>query len=481
MQRAAQLGNKGKASLQAFSQLLNRMGLASRLGKQSFGGDRDIYEALGYIGELKFQDYYDRYERQDIAKAVIDRPVNATWQGALEIMESGEREETPLEKAWADMMRDNTLKIKAKLSKLDRMACLGEYAVLLFGLDDVKTIEDYAKPVTKGMRKLNYISVYSEGKTKIDTYDNRVNSPRYGQPVFYTVDISDVANRETATLKVHYTRILHVTWDSLESDIIGTPMLQSIFNRLMDLEKIIGGDGEMFWRGARPGYHGKVDPEFSLLPAEESALQEKLDEFEHHLRRFLINEGVDIEAFEQQIADPVNHVLVNLQMISADKGIPLRILIGSERGQLASGQDAEEWRTCIKARRESHAEPNIVRPFIEKCSEFGLLPKTKGDYVLLWEDLFAVSEKDRVEVGKNRAIALQAYTANPMAEAIIGPDAFLEFFCGFTTEQIQLVKSMRQSDISEELKKLFEMQIKTGGGEQPQTGQKINERGATGQ
>ena len=76
--------------------LLNRGMLASLLGFQ-YGGERDLYRALGYpSGEIKFADFYLRYTRQDIAKAVIDRPVRATWQGALELVEMEEQRILPL-------------------------------------------------------------------------------------------------------------------------------------------------------------------------------------------------------------------------------------------------------------------------------------------------------------------------------------------------------------------------------------------------
>jgi len=88
--------------LQTLSELVGRANLMSRLGQQ-YGGDRDIYEALGYPLNLEYADYATRYLRQDIARAIIDRPVKVTWRGALEIIESDDDLETPLEKAWMEL------------------------------------------------------------------------------------------------------------------------------------------------------------------------------------------------------------------------------------------------------------------------------------------------------------------------------------------------------------------------------------------
>jgi len=78
------------------SMVVARAQLASNLGMQ-YGTDRDIYQALGYKLILDWRDYWARYSRQDIAKAIIDRPVKATWQGQLELIESEDAKKTPFE------------------------------------------------------------------------------------------------------------------------------------------------------------------------------------------------------------------------------------------------------------------------------------------------------------------------------------------------------------------------------------------------
>src|SRR5512147_1883712 len=103
--------------------LVGRMLFAAQLGGQQYGTDRDIYQALGYKTTLVFDDFLQRYLRQDIAKAVIDRPVKATWQGAIELVESENPEETPFEKAWRKL--DRRLGLKTKFSTVDRLTGIG--------------------------------------------------------------------------------------------------------------------------------------------------------------------------------------------------------------------------------------------------------------------------------------------------------------------------------------------------------------------
>lgn len=432
------------------SQLLNRALFASTLGRQ-YGGDRDIYKALGYPAqdEILFADYFSRYCRQDMAKAVIDRPVKACWQGSLEMIESTEKTDTAFELEWRAL--DQKFGLKTKLSRVDRLTGIGRYGVLLLGLDDVKKPDDFKLPVnTSSKRKLLYVKPFGEESAKVDTFVSKTSDPRYGLPLIYNIQIVDLASNMSTTVLVHHSRVIHITDDPLESEVYGIPRLEAVYNRLMDLDKVVGGDGEMFWRGARPGYSGKVDPDFQMTEATKTDLKDQISEYENNLRRILVNEGVDLTSLEQQIADPEGHVNVIIQMISAATGIPKRILTGSERGELASSQDSSEWKEYVQARRDDHLEPNIVRPFIDKLIAYKIISAPKDVYTIKWADLYSQSEKAKVEIGKGRANALREYTYSPMSQLIVPPDAFMEFFLGFTTEQITLVHEMRGADITEE-------------------------------
>lgn len=444
--------------IQTLTELTNRMALAVSMGQQ-YGGDRNVYEALGYPLTIKYEEYAARYMRQDIAKAIIDRPVQVTWRGPVEIVESDDDNETALEKAWKKMEDD--LKLKSRFMRLDKLAGIGRYGVLLLGLNDTKNKKDFAKPAT-GTKKLLYVKPLGEGNAKIAKWEDDTSSSRFGKPVTYDVTVYDSNQGSSIQIVVHHSRVIHITEGMLESEVEGAPRLEVVYNRLMDLEKLIGGDAEMFWRGARPGYTANVAEGFKTSTVLEDALMDQFNEFDHNMRRFLFAEGVDIKALAQQLADPKSHVDVQIQMISASKGIPKRILTGSERGELASTQDREEWLTFVKARREEYAEPNIVRPFIDRCMEYGILPKVEK-YTIKWEDLFAPSEAEKVKIGKDRAEALAKYAASPMAEGVIPPPAFLKHFLGLSEDDIKLIEEMRDAYVKEEqeeLKRIEEEQAK---------------------
>jgi DNA topoisomerase IB len=429
--------------IQVLSALVTRASYASQLGLQ-FSGERDLYQALGYDLIITYSMYYSHYERQDIAKAIIDRPVKATWSGQLNIIEGQDDKDTALETAWTEI--NDRLSLKSIFSRVDRLAGIGKYAIIVLGLSDVSKTEDFRKPASGTKNKLMYVKPISEENAKIDTWEKNPNSERFGLPLLYNVKITEPGSSTSMDIFVHYSRVIHIVDDILESEVEGSPRLQAIYNRLMDLEKLVGGGAEMFWRGARGGYQGNVDKDFTLTQTEKDDLINQIDEYEHNLRRILINKGVTYESLQQQLADPKGTFDVLIECISAETGIPKRILMGSERGELSSSEDADEWDAYVQNRRDEFAEPRIVRPFVSICQKYGILPEAStGKYDVQWSDLFAKSEKESVDIGRTRTAAIKEYVSDPTAEMVMPVKAFYQFCLGLKEEDIELIEEMREA------------------------------------
>ena len=435
---------------QTMNAVTTRLDWSARLGV-TYQGKRKLYQALGYASEneLVYSYYWNKYDRDSIAAAVINRPVKATWNGALVIVEEdGDVKDSKLAKEWKQLNKD--VKAKQRLRKVDTLAGIGRYAVLLFGFDDVKEPADWQKPAI-GKKGLRYLKQIDEPNAIIDQWETNSSNPRFGKPCRYKITFLDTTDKGE-TLKevlVHHSRVQHVMSPSLTSEVYGTPRLKAIINRLDDLEKISGGDAEMFWRNARPGYTALPRDNYAMGATAITNLETELDSYEHDLRRFITAEGVDIKALQQMVADPLNHFDIQIQAISAEKEIPKRILMGSERGELASSQDKDSWNEVINTRMKEEAEPEILRPFIDKCMEHGILPKVES-YTVIWEDVFAQSEKDKAEVGSKRAATLKAYTDSPFASEVIPPELFFKFFMGLNEDQLAEIETAREEMIREE-------------------------------
>ncbi len=433
--------------IQVLTDLVSRAQLAGQLGMQ-YSGDRELYTILGYKENLQYSDYWLQYDRQDIAAAIVDKPAEATWRGSIAIEENSDAEETQLERAWLDICKE--LRIKSKLVSLDKLTCIGRYGVLFMGLSDAINKETLITE-PKGKPKLLYIKVFSEGQATIDKFETNPTNSRYGLPLLYNLTIQNNSNGSSEIFRVHYSRVIHVVRNPLNDDVYGSSVLKKVFNRLMDLEKLTGGSAEMFWRGARPGYAGKLDEGYQLSADDEEELLKQLDEYEHNLRRILVNRGLSMESLTTQVSDPSSHVDIQIQMISAQTGIPKRILTGSERGELSSGQDSVQWKEIIQTRREEYAEHAILRPFIDRLMALGILPEAiEENYEIGWSDLFAVGDKERADIGRVRADALKQYASQPGAEYIIPPDAFFEFFLGLASNEIELINEMKEAAMLDE-------------------------------
>ncbi len=449
-------GYEAQQVMDAYTSVIKaRASLASKMGSQ-YGGQRNLYDALGYEQELEYDDYVKKYERHDIARAIIDRPVNTTWKDGFSIKEPEVDKETSLEKEFKKLNRE--IGIVDKLKRLDKVTGLGQYGVLLMGLSDVKNARQLETKVTPSSSlRLGYLKPFGEGNAEIIDWEDDASSDRFGKPSMYRLRIYSPNENTYTTKKVHESRIIHTVDDLLESDINSTPRLKPIYNRLEDLQKLVGASAEMFWRGARPGYQGKVDDEYTLGSGAKEELKEQINEYEHDLRRIIVNRGIDLQSLSSQIEDPMNHVKVQLQMISAVTGIPIRVLVGTEQGKLASSEDKNRWLEHISGRRNNHATNHIVRPFIDTCIEYGILPEPESDdYVVDWPDLWAPSDQEQAEIGNTRAKALANYAKQLGAQDIMPNEAFYRFFLGLDEEEIRFIERVREQNIDEERKVMKE-------------------------
>lgn len=424
-----QSGLKALAEMQLLSSIISsRASLAGNLGK-SFGGKRDIYEALGYPRNLTYDDYFNMYKRGVVACRIIEAPVDGVWEQKPEIVEDIEAE-TQFEKGIQDIIKKKRL--FHYLRRVDLLSCIGEYAVLLLGVDDGLELNE---PMTAA-KELLYIQPYSENSAEIVAWDKDQQSPRYGLPESYRLKIAEPGKVDTyKTQDVHHSRVVHVAQGLLESNVYGTPRLERIFNRLLNLELIVGGSAEMFWQGAFPGLQFNAQPEMNMSQTA-ADMKEKIDEYVHGLKRYLTTQGLDVNKLSADIANPQDHVAVQLSMISIASGIPKRILEGSERGELASSQDGENWNDRLDSRRRDETEPSILRPFIDRLISVGVVaPPAGGEYTVSWPDLNDTSPKEKADVGKIRTEATAKYIESGM-DILIPPKQYFEEMLDMPVDQV---------------------------------------------
>jgi uncharacterized protein len=440
------------------SALTSRAHWAGLLGK-AFGGKRDYYETLGYDYYLTAEKYHARYERQDIASRIVSAYPDETWRLEPCVYEDETKNDTAFEEAWKTLVKK--LRVFHHMHRADILACLGRFSVLFLGFNDVSNIAGLEQPVSRrGARVINYLSSYGERHVEIVELDSNILSPRFGLPLIYEIDFDragsgarDVKRTQTSVGKkrVHWERLIHIADDVVEDDIYGIPKLRPVYNLLDDLLKVVGGGGETFWRNARKDLIVEVNSDARLSESDLTAIREKTEEYVHDLNRVLGLEGATTKALPVEVASPEGHFNIIMQLISGTTGIPARILLGSERGELASSQDAVNWAQQVMTRQASYAEPMVLRAFIDRLISTGVLvtPKKNADgYSVEWEPLLTENESEKAARAVQWTNAISTY-ANGAASAFVPVAEYREQFLGLDPESPYEMEEIAESRESE--------------------------------
>jgi len=416
---------------------LSRMAFARAAG-MTFEDKRDMYHVLGYKDLITVSDYRSRYQRGGVAGRIVDALPNATWRGSMELIEDEDLEDyTVFEQAWHDL--DQRLQIQAKFLRVDKLAGLSTYAVLLIGAPG-----NFEEPLPRGNpNQIVYLTPFAGGggpattnnlqvnqtvangaDASIFEYDVNPKSKRFGLPISYQLKRVDIGS--ALARPVHWSRIIHVAEGLLDDEVFGQPQLERVWNLIDDLEKVTGGGAEAFWLRANAGMQIDVDKDLTLTSGEYATVIEKLradvDNYKHQLTRVMQTRGVKIEQLGSDVANFSNPADAILTQISGAKSIPKRILTGSEMGELASSQDRDNWADQISGRQTQYAGPYIVRQLADRLIQFGYLPTPKGGpdkYDVRWPHIQTLTEDEKASGAQKWAATNQTQGEAVFTEAEI--------------------------------------------------------------
>lgn len=382
----------------------------------TFGGKRDLARVLGYKPTLEYDDYLARYARGDIAGRIVEIPAEATWKTLPRL--TGDETllaETALSKKFQRLARK--VHLRSMLEKVDVLAGIGRYSVLLIGFGDGKKLDE---PVAEGAGgDVLYLAPFSERSAQPNDVDIDPRSPGFGKPLNYTIDLArgiqdndptirSVLQRafgepSRASQKVHVSRLVHVAEGTLEDGLFGRPRLRRVWDRLDDIAKISGGSAEVFWMIANRGLQFDVDKDLQLNAEDKADLEKQFEEYEHDQRRMFRTRGVTIKGLNELGAGLVNprqvfSVVASLIVGATD--IPYRMLFGTERGQNINAQDRRAWLDQVSSRQKGFATEVVLEPLIEKLVHAGALPAVALDAEIVWppvhDDLHQAEVADTV-------------------------------------------------------------------------------------
>ena len=417
-----------------------RESILSALGL-SYDGTRDIYRTLGYTRTPAYDHYAAHFARNPIANRIVRAYPEAAWSLPPEIRSSEDPSEADdFTEAIAEL--DRNLGLFAALRTADTLSGVGQYAVLLLGLSDGTTA---SAPTGRAGTQLLYMMPFSQANVVSVLFDEDPTSPRYGLPTEYSLRIGTAFGESPAGRQIvaHWQRCIHLAPGKTESRVYGTPRLEAVLNRLDDLEKIYGGSAEAFWRGVAMRYHADVRDGFQSSAQTDAAIKDQLQAMIHNMGDMITTRGTTLSQLAPAVVSPSDHVDIIFQAISAQTGIPKRILTGSERGELASSQDREEWLAGkVAGYQTTYAEPEVLRPTIDRLIGLGVLPEPAGgQYVVVWPTLADRSEADSATVGETKTRALVAYAGQPVAEDVLPRSIFRREILGLSDETLAEIEA----------------------------------------
>jgi uncharacterized protein len=466
---------EGMEQLEAF--VMNARSLPSELLRAIIDPRRNIELECGYPegSKVDVNFYQDLYNRDAIAVRIVQVLPRECWQVQPVVYEDEDNATTTkFEEAFTKLSeglygedsfyRDTEESLLWEyLRRGDELSGIGGYGGVFLGLDDNGELREEVKPVPYGQRKLQYMRALPEGLLTVKETVGDPNDRRYGQPLYYDMQLAD------GTETVHWTRVIHLADNLDSSEWQGTPRMQPVLNRILDLRKLYAGSAEMYWRGAFPGISLETHPNLNPqdIRFDEEKLRVMMENYGEGLQRYLALMGLSAKSLAPQVVDPTPQIRVQIEAICIRLGVPKRIFMGSERGELASVQDDKTWNDRLKERQRNYCTPRIVRPFVDRLIWLGVLPKPPKFYRVRWPDMTFQTEQDRVKVAivKTEAIIRMAQSLpNPL---IIPRDWWIEVMNVSSETADMLVAHVKEHGWDGILPGLKNLVADKGGGLQP--------------
>lgn len=445
---------------------------------------RDIYQDCGYAesSELTTAKFLDLYERFPIATRVVELPVDESWRRQPLVFETKDLEQTEFEKAWDEL--DQTLYSQVETNhhkddhgsliwevckRADKLSRIGSYGILLLELSDVDgETTTYDKPApgfslsgedsSSNATDITLVGLRCFDETHVTISEWYSDGPLNGRPKMYTVTISETDNdtgehhaigTSTQDVSVHWTRIIHLADGLMSSEFVGSPAMKPVVNELQDLVKIFGASGEGYWRMAFPWLSFESHPNLGgKATIDKDSLSEEVERAKNTLERYMATVGGTWKTISGTVTDPKSHIDPRISAICVYLGCPVRIFNGSERGELASGQDANAWDQRMIMRQTLYITPKIIAPLVNRLITTGVLPVPANGFNIAWPDLTTLSLQAKATWAVTQVNAITKYVQGG-GDYLISPGHFLTKVLGFSPQEAQEILDETEDHIED--------------------------------
>jgi hypothetical protein len=255
---------------------------------------------------------------------------------------------------------------------------------------------------------------------------------------------------ENVTKTVHWTRVIHIADNLASSESFGVPRCRPVLNPLLDIRKVRGSSGEMYYKGAFPGLSAETHPQLGGdVSIDIDKLKDAQEQFWNGLQRTMASTGMHMNMLAPTVVDPTPQIEVQIDSICIKLSCPKRIFVGSERGELASSQDERAWKGRVTDRQNGYLTPRVIVPFVDRLIEVGVLPEPSDGYCVEWPNIYSLSDTEKAAVGLQRTQAITTY-AEHAGDSVVEPMDFFTRLLGYSEEEAQAMVDTKAETADEE-------------------------------
>jgi hypothetical protein len=359
----------------------------------------NVYLDYGYPGTLTFSNFWNMYRRLGIAASVVELPPDTTWSTTPTIKSSDQ-----FEKEFEALSK--RVKFWQRLKGLDTRQRVGRYAGMFMRVRDGKKPDQPLEGKFSGSGALVSMVPLYESQLKVLDINQDASSEDFEQPITYQYDggaTGDRNEKSASSFTIHASRIVVAAEDSDDGTIYGKPALESIFNTLMDIRKIIGAGGEGFYRNAAQRTVFNLNPEAASSIDTEllNQFNENFDDFiRNGMRRAMWTPGMESQTLQSELTGSKEYFDSALADVAAGAKIASSVIIGRQTGVLAGTEDSKQFLSDMQGRRLDFGN-EMIEAEIDWMIKWGILPS--AEYEIEWDDLLARSDDEKLDASKKMA------------------------------------------------------------------------------
>ncbi len=352
----------------------------------------NIYIDYGYPATLSFFNFWNMYRRFGIARRAVELYPDQTWLDDP-IVDGGEQFNREFERL------NMRLGVWRRLKGQDTRQRVGRYAGMFMRVRDNLSPEKPIEGTLPGVGALVDMIPLYESQLDVSTTEDDPTADSFGMPTMYQFNGGNVGNRNEkngASFRIHPSRIVIASEDSDNSGIYGIPTLESVYNSLMDLRKVLGGGGEGFYKNAAQNIVFNLQDGASAKSNKDllNKFNEQYDEFsQNRSRRAMWTPGMDAKTLDSSLISPKDFADASLMDIAAGVSTPTTLLVGNQTGRLAGDQDTRGFLSQVQARRLDFGT-DMVRAQLDWFIRWGILPA--AEYDVEWPDALAPSKEEKL-------------------------------------------------------------------------------------